>query len=189
MSVSSDVDVVCEENGPAPSMDKFYANVHVTAKEDAVCHAIGRRGRHFDRICKLSGADQLVYNKRRGIVHVYGARDTLDAATEMLRAHIETVAEEFGRSDRAEEDVVDEKELFCVKDVAEEHMRHMIGKKGRHFKRLTRYSGTSFVWYDTEESAVAIYGSKRGIAIAKKELVRLKAYATTKIIPKYETTL
>ena len=186
---SSDLDMVLEEHGHVRSMDKFYANVHITVKEDAVCHAIGRGGRHFDRICKLSGADQIVYNKSRGIVHVYGAPDTLDAATDMLRSHLKKVAREFGGSDRADEDVVDEKELFCVKDVDQAHMRHLIGKKGRHFKHLTRTSGTSFVWYDTEESAVAIYGSKRGIAIAKKELARLKSYAMTKLIPKYETTL
>ena len=165
MSCSSNVDVVLEENVPERSRDKFYANVHVSAKEDAMCHAIGRRGRHFNRIRQHSGADQLVYNKHRGVVHVYGASDTLGAATEMLRAHLEKVAEEFGRSER-EEDVVDEKGLFCVKDVEQAHMRHLIGKKGRHFKRLTRHSGTSFVWYDTEEDAIAIYGSERGIASA-----------------------
>ena len=86
MSCSSNVDVVLEENVPERSRDKFYANVHVSAKEDAMCHAIGRRGRHFNRIRQHSGADQLVYNKHRGVVHVYGASDTLGAATEMLRA-------------------------------------------------------------------------------------------------------
>lgn len=182
-----DVDGSCDPKPEQkPNPNKFYANVHVCVKEDVMCHAIGKRGRHFNRIKRAAGIDQLVYNKQRRMIHLYGAQDALDVAADMMRAHLNKVADDFGRCELSPE-APDQKDFLSVADIAQGHMRHIIGKKGRHFKRLTRNSGTSYVWYDTENNSIVIYGSEKGIANAKKDLERLKTYACTKIIPKYES--
>lgn len=166
---------------------KFYRNVHVFVDDDVVPRVIGKKGRHFNRIKTSAGVDQLVYNKDRSVVHVYGDNNSLDVAERLLDEHMERLARTFGRT-YYEPDVNDAFGVYDLREFDKRHLRHLIGKRGRHFKHITRKSGASYLWYDLDHERVVIYGSEESILSARRALDRTLRYVIQKVVPRFEPT-
>jgi hypothetical protein len=54
--------------------------------------------------------------------------------------------------------------------VTKEKMRLLIGKSGRHFKRITKETGVSFIWYNDETNSIDVWGPKDSLAACVQEL-------------------
>ena len=42
--------------------------------------------------------------------------------------------------------------------LSKEKVKFLIGKKGRHFKRITKEANVSFIWYDDTNHNIMIWG-------------------------------
>lgn len=57
---------------------------------------------------------------------------------------------------------------FPISEEVKPFMKHVIGKDGRHFIRLTKYSKTKYLWYDDIRGVIEIWGPHEKLQKAEK---------------------
>ena len=50
--------------------------------------------------------------------------------------------------------------------LSKEQVKHLIGKDGKHFKRITKAAGVSFIWYNEDINSVSIWGLEENLQTA-----------------------
>ena len=153
------------------TMNTFYHHVVVNLQQDLVKHMVGRNGSHLKRYCNETGVDSIWYNAERNIVEIYGPVDRLPYASACIQTHIEFIRSnyytgnvEHPNSKQYEVDRYAHVPLHGM--LTGDDMKHVIGRNGYHFKRITRDARVSFIWYDEDTHSVVICGLERYIESA-----------------------
>ena len=159
----------------------FYNHVHVDISHDLMKHVIGTKGRWFKSIIEKCNVTYIWFNKKRSIVEIWGPIDNLMAANYSVRSRINFIKDKFPilETDQPMDntsptyiwrvDKMEELDLVYCLDV--DHIKYLIGRNGFNFKEITRKSGVSFIWYNTQSHGVQIWGLIDDIVTAKSMLM------------------
>lgn len=173
----------------------FYNHVHVDVSHDLMKHVIGTKGRWFKSIIEKCNVTYIWFNKKRSIVEIWGPIHNLMAANYSVRSRINFIKDKFPilEQDQSMEcdntsptytwsiDKMEELDLVYCLDV--NYIKYLIGRNGFNFKEITRKSGVSFIWYNTQSHGVQIWGLPDDIVTAKSMLmIKVK-----EIVHKFET--
>ena len=159
----------------------FYNHVHVDISHDLMKHVIGTKGRWFKSIIDKCNVTYIWFNKKRSIVEIWGPIDNLMAANYSVRSRINFIKDKFPilETDQPMDntsptyiwrvDKMEELDLVYCLDV--DHIKYLIGRNGFNFKEITRKSGVSFIWYNTQSHGIQIWGLTDDIITAKSMLM------------------
>jgi hypothetical protein len=101
---------------------------------------------------------------KRNVVEIYGPIINLDKASGFVQQRMEKIKskvppdelEQFNNSVQMNDDAYINGSLTGALDKAQ--VKYLIGKKGKHFKRITKEADVSFIWYDEDNHSVMIWG-------------------------------
>lgn len=158
----------------------FYSHVHVDIPHDLMKHVIGTNGKWFKYTCEKCSVSNIWFNKTRSIVEIWGPIHNLMAASYAIQSRINVIKNRFSfedkdsvkmwSNDECEEILLQEFSIddqFIGSQLSTDHVRVLIGKHGNGFKRITRESGVSFIWYNSVHQSIQIWGLKDDIEKAK----------------------
>lgn len=142
----------------------FYRNIHVDIPHTYMRFVVGKNGSHLKHCRKMSGVDSVWFNMNRNLVEIYGDKNNLSKADSYITKLINYVKankipceekEKFTPPPK-EDDIFVEGQLDGA--LTKDQVKFLIGKKGSHFKKITRDAGISFIWYNTDNHSIHIYG-------------------------------
>ena len=152
----------------------FYIHVPVDVPHVLMKHVIGKNGKWFHLTTQHTGVSGIWFNKTRSIVEIWGPVQHLVCAAYAIQNRINYVKHRF--KDCVDDDTNDaiqhtwpNDEYFEVPLTTDEYhldpslIKHLIGKDGRHFKKITRDSGVSFLWYHAYRNCVQVWGPSTSI--------------------------
>lgn len=157
----------------APS--SFYIHVPVDVPHVLMKHVIGKNGKWFHLTTQHTGVSGIWFNKTRSIVEIWGPVQHLVCAAYAIQNRINYVKHRFkdcvddGDTDDVIQRTWPNDEYFEVPLTTDEYhldpglIKHLIGKDGRHFKKITRDSGVSFLWYHAYRNCVQVWGPSTSI--------------------------
>jgi hypothetical protein len=148
---------------------------------DLMKHVIGLNGKWFKYTCDKCVVSNIWFNKEKSIVEIWGPIDNLSAANFAIQTRINVIKDRFSfmdeeddvkmwRNDDYEEMLFNEiviNDNFIGSQLNINHIRILIGRHGNGFKRITRESGVSFIWYNSVAQSIQIWGYKSDIEKAK----------------------
>jgi hypothetical protein len=156
--------------------------VKVDISHDLMKHVIGKKGRWFDKISKETSVNKIWFNKKRSIVEIWGPTKNLLDAHFVVQARISFIKDRFQISVIDEMETGDETKHITKTWPTDEYfelplfggsicfdplsVKYLIGSEGKFFKYVTRKSGVSFVWYNTLNHSVQIWGQTEDISKA-----------------------
>lgn len=163
----------------------FYTHVHVDLPHELMKHVIGTNGKWFKYTCDKCVVSNIWFNKERSIVEIWGPIANLMPANFAIQARINVIKDRFSfkddtdnvkmwPNDEFEEVMLSEISIndnFIGSHLSSDHIRILIGKFGHGFKRITRESGVSFIWFDIDKQSIQIWGLKDDIEKAKLILI------------------
>lgn len=142
----------------------WYQNIFVSLPKDVVKHIIGKNGSHTTKLANELGLKYIWYNCDTNAFTMYGHRDILNSAKDKFCEAIETTVKKFAPTltntvynSNPVEDEITHIPLTNVCDT--DICKHIIGKNGKKFIRITRESGIYFMWYDEPIHSIIIHGS------------------------------
>jgi len=158
----------------------FYSNIYVDIPELLMKYVIGKKGRCFKEIGEKCNVHYIWYNKKRGIVQIWGPIGNIMSAHYCVLSRIAFVKNQFSLDIPQEEnneqithwkpDDLFEMELF---DKLEEcNVKFLIGKKGSFFKNLTKETGVSFIWYNPQNHSLQVWGTKEDFELVKTSILQ-----------------
>jgi hypothetical protein len=143
----------------------FYCNIYLSLPTSVVKHIIGKQGAGFSRMSKKLKLDHMWYNCDTNAITLYGDEAILEEAKIQMCKHINVIAKK--------QDIPDTDSIYNTNPMAEEmtvislrnvlkedHVKHLIGVGGTNFKRISRNCNIYFMWYDSNEHIVKIWGTK-----------------------------
>lgn len=148
----------------------FYKHVVVDIPHVYMKHVVGKQGKLFKSFCKSTGVNKIWYNTNRKIVEIYGPNDKLENAKSVIENKMNNIKKRVSKEDietvinNYKEDVHVSGSLEGV--LSKEQVKHLIGKDGKHFKRITKVAGVSFIWYNEDNNSVSIWGLEENIQTA-----------------------
>lgn len=157
-------------------MHTFYKHVKVDhgIPEEYIKYVVGKKGAHLKTCCKHTGVHSVWMNPTRRIIQIYGPVHNLDHAARFMEKHLQFVrslvpAEESEKKEYEEQEYDDED--VCIVAhldgvLSKDDVKHLIGKRGAHFKQFTKLANVSFIWYDEEAHSVSVWGPKDHLPIA-----------------------
>ena len=158
----------------------FYSHVRVDIPHELMKFVIGVNGKWFKYTCEKCSVSNIWFNKNRSIVEIWGPIHNLMSANYAIQSRINVIKNRFSFDDKdsvkmwsnddyeeilLQEFSIDEK--FLGSQLSMDHVRVLIGKHGNGFKRITRESGVSFIWYNSLQQSIQIWGQKEDIEKAK----------------------
>jgi hypothetical protein len=159
----------------------FYVHVPVDIPHVLMKHVIGKNGKWFRFTTQHTNVRNIWFNKSRSIVEIWGPVQNLMYAAYAIQERINYVKNRFKDCLEGDDGVVvrhewpnDEYVEFPL--TTEEYnldpaiVRHFIGKDGRHFKKITRETGVSFIWYHMYRHCIQIWGPSEALVQAKEML-------------------
>jgi phosphate starvation-inducible protein PhoH len=154
----------------------FYKHVVVDFPHLYMKQVVGKKGYNLKQCCSKTGVDSVWFNMKRNIVEIYGPSVNLEKANEFLEERMKAVRskvpvaemEEYKKQYTFFEDSTITGSLDGALDKSD--VKYLIGKKGKHFKRITKESNVSFIWYDEINHNVIIYGPQYNLDSAIKML-------------------
>ena len=157
-------------NNPPSS---FYIHVPVDIPHDGMKHVIGKNGKWFHFTVRQTNVSGIWFNKERSVVEIWGPVQNLVCASYAIQNRINYVKSRFKDCwSNEEHDVCREwpnDEYVEVPLTTDEYnvdptfVKHMIGKDGRHFKKITRDANVSFLWYHIYRHCVQIWGPRENM--------------------------
>jgi hypothetical protein len=137
---------------------------------------VGKKGKHLKQCCADFGVNNIWFNMNRHILEIWGPKMNIDKAAEYFLKKIDTVRMKIPISELKthSESVVREDDMYVSGSVdgviTKDHLKLLIGKNGRHFKRITRDSGVSFIWYNDDKNSIDIWGPKNNLSTCIEKL-------------------
>ena len=179
----------------------FYSHVHVDIPHDLMRHVIGTNGKWFKYTCEKCLVSNIWFNKTRSIVEIWGPIHNLMAATYAIQSRINVIKNRFSfdeqekvtmwSNDEYEEILLQEFSIddrYVGSQLSMDHVRVLIGKNGNGFKRITRESGVSFIWYNSPNQSIQIWGLHADITKAKAIIMdRINAIFNLEMTTETET--
>ena len=148
----------------------FYKHVVVDIPHVYMKHVVGKQGKLFKSFCKSTGVNKIWYNTQRKIVEIYGPNDKLENAKSVVENKMRSIKKKVSKEDiesinnNYKEDAYVSGSLEGV--LSKEQVKHLIGKDGKHFKRITKAAGVSFIWYNEDINSVSIWGLEENLQTA-----------------------
>lgn len=148
----------------------FYKHVIVDIPHVYMKHVVGKKGTLLKHYCKTSGVNKIWYNTNRKIVEIYGPNDKLETAQKMIENKMSIVKKTVSIEDIKNlnntytEDIHVAGSLEGV--LTKDEVKHLIGKEGKHFKRITKEANVSFIWYNETDNSVSIWGPQENTQAA-----------------------
>lgn len=145
-------------------MTTFYKNINVTIPYLYMKFVVGKNGYNFKKCKSKYNVDSVWFNTKRNIVEIYGNQTNIDEAGLYIENLIEKVKRfkipndslnNFKLPDINHDKYI-EGSLHGALDKTQ--VKYLIGKKGTHFKRITRECEVSFIWYDENKHSICIWG-------------------------------
>ena len=171
----------------------FYSHVKVDMPHELMKHVIGTNGKWFKFTCDRCIVSNIWFNKERSIVEIWGPINNLMAANYAIQTRINVIKDRFSFKDEEEHvkmwpnDDYEEMLLceisindnFVGSQLSIHHIRILIGKFGSGFKKITRESGVSFIWYNSNLQSIQLWGLRENIDKAKEIIIdRINAIIT-----------
>ena len=155
----------------------FYTHVKVNIPHELMKHVIGADGKWFKFVRDKSEVFNIWFNKERNIVEIWGPIANLMQAHYVIQNRINVIKDRFVIDDTCENMTwpADEYHEFNLKE-HDSHcdnsvVKRLIGVTGQNFKKITRESGVSFIWYNPTHQLIQIWGLQPNINIATDLLV------------------
>lgn len=160
----------------------FYSHVYVDIPHDLMKHVIGTKGKWFKITCEKCNVANIWFNKQRSLVEIWGPINNLSTASFAIESRINVIKDRFAyrvkesdqpitwQKDDYEEHPLSELVLhedFIGSEITMDHIRILIGKHGSTFKRITKLSGSSFVWFNSSNQSIQVWGLRESIDKAK----------------------
>jgi polyribonucleotide nucleotidyltransferase len=142
----------------------FYKHIEIDIPHVYMKTVIGKKGKNLKKCCADNGIKHAWFNMNRSLIEIWGTRENLCVAEERLSQQIDVVRktihpeemQKFKSGYKA--NVPDVMVSGSLDDISLENVKQLIGKDGRNFKRITRESGVSFVWYNSQNHTIDIWG-------------------------------
>lgn len=151
----------------------FYNHVKVDIPDELMRHVIGKNGRFFKEIAIQAGVNYIWYNKTRHIVEIWGIMDNLVKAAFRVQTRIHFIKERFTTPEQLssyKEHLHWDNDEYCEYDLNNDerefekgYMDLLIGREGKHFKWITRMSGSSFLWYNNQKHCIQIWAPQENL--------------------------
>lgn len=172
----------------------FYSHVKVDIPHELMKHVIGKNGKWFHFTSQQCGVNYIWFNKKRNIVEIWGPTQNLMYAVYGIQTRINYIKNRFTTPELIQEyskDIHWPVDEYCEYNLNEtehkfnpEMIRFLIGKNGKNFKKITRESGVSFLWYNKYNNSVCIWGPRVSIDTAifqlKESMYHINQLATNK---------
>lgn len=159
----------------------FYVHVKVDIPDELMKHVIGVKGKWFKYTCAKCEVSNIWYNKKRNLVEIWGPINNLMPAFYAIENRIKIIKDRFfitnsdctltWPADDYSEFSLAENEAENGEEYTELVIKKLIGTTGHNFKKITRESGVSFIWYNHPQQVVQIWGLTDDIASATVMLV------------------
>lgn len=155
----------------------FYTHVKVNIPHDLMKHVIGTDGKWFKCVREKCEVFNIWFNKERNIVEIWGPIANLMQAHYVIQNRINVIKDRFvfedtmsdlsWPADEYHEFNLKEHDTQCDNAV----VKRLIGVTGHNFKKITRESGVSFIWYNPTHQLIQIWGLEANIEIANTMLI------------------
>lgn len=143
----------------------WYENIFVNLPKDVMKHIIGKNGANFTKLSTKLSLKYIWYNSDTSAITLYGDRNILESAKQHMYKVINNTVKRYAPdildnvyNSNPIEDVMTNLSLQNVIDKTE--CKHLIGANGKNFKQITRSSNVYFMWYDDDEHAIKVNGTK-----------------------------
>lgn len=157
-------------------MTTFYKHVVVDFPHPYMKFVVGKKGKTFKQCCTSTGVHSIWFNMKRNIVEIYGPKQNLEQATVFLENKMNKVRSKVPQEEldiyRKNITIPQEHNIVGSLDNAltKDEVKHLIGKNGKNFKKITHESNVSFIWYDEPTHNITIWGPQDNLNIAIKML-------------------
>lgn len=161
----------------------FYVHVKVDIPNELMKHVIGTKGKWFKYTANKCGVSNIWYNQKRNLVEIWGPIENLMTAFYAIQNRIKIIKDRFDiiksedatnvftwpTDDYFELSLTElvERNGYSNSDVI---VKQLIGITGHNFKKITRDSGVSFIWYNHQNDVIQIWGLSEDIKIAVEML-------------------
>lgn len=172
-------------------MTTFYKHVPVDIPYSYMKHVVGKKGHYFKKCKETTGVDSVWYNVKRNVVEIYGPSNKLESASTFLEKKLESARKKVPKEELADFQSKYVKSVdTCVSGSLEgaltkEQIKYLIGKKGKHFKKITKEANVSFIWYDESNHTIVIWGPpeylENAVRILFQHIEKIKNTTTTDI--------
>ena len=145
-------------------MTSFYKNVNVTIPYTYMKYVVGKNGNNLKKCKKKYDVNSVWYNTKRNIVELYGNEASINEAS----SHIENLIEKVKKYKIPKEtlnnftlpEVIEDKyvEGNLSGALNKDEAKHLIGKNGINFKKITKECEVSFIWYNEDKHSICIWG-------------------------------
>nr|QOI90308.1 hypothetical protein HWQ62_00171 [Pyramimonas orientalis virus] len=172
------------------TMPTFYKHVVVDIPHTYMRFVVGKKGVHLKKCCTSTGVDSVWFNMKRNVVEIYGPKDNLGKASGFLEKRMEKIKSKVPSDELATfNSTLQVNEDTCINGaltgaLEKDEVKYLIGKKGKHFKRITKDASVSFIWYDEENHSVLIWGPQENLSMAIKllfsQIEKVKEYNKTR---------
>lgn len=142
----------------------FYKHVVVDVPHPYMKFVVGKKGKILKSCREKTGVDSVWFNMKRNVVEIYGPSHKLEEACNYVRKRIDDVRLKVPKDELEayKHNMVYASDSNIVGSLdnalSKEKVKFLIGKKGRHFKRITKEADVSFIWYDDTNHNIMIWG-------------------------------
>lgn len=175
----------------AATTTTFYKHVVVDIPYSYMRYVVGKKGAHLKQCCTTSGVKSVWFNTKRNIVEIYGPSDKLEKASTYLEQRMEMVRSKIPDTEM----VAFRKTMVPYTDtqvsgslegaLTNDEVKYLIGKKGKHFKQITKEANVSFIWYDENNHSVVIWGPQENLNTAVqllyKQIEKIKTHGSVAV--------
>lgn len=91
-----------------------YTELTPQCQPSRLRHIIGREGRHFIRITKMSRCDYIVYDEKRHVIQIYGNEDNIQKAVNLLKDHVAHILKYIIDKNASEDDLTSEERDYIA---------------------------------------------------------------------------
>ena len=168
--------------------NNFYKHVVVDIPHVYMKTVVGKKGTHLKSYCKEYKMNNIWFNMKRNLVEIWGPNEALIQVAGVIQDKIMKVKKripaqelsEFQSKIHVPEDVFTSGSLDDT--ISKDNVKYLIGKNGTNFKKITRLSNVSYIWYNEKTHAVDIWGPSENLQAAIGMLFALITTVNSKLL-------
>ena len=156
-----------------PSTTKtFYKHVIVDIPHIYMKTVVGKKGVNLKNYCKEYKMNNIWFNMNRNLVEIWGPKESLSQVAIAIEERIAKIKKnipdgeltEFQSKFNVPQDVFTSGTLEGT--ISKNDVKYLIGRNGINFKKITRLSNVSYIWYNDTTHAIDIWGPQENIQAA-----------------------
>jgi hypothetical protein len=147
----------------------FYKHVVVDIPHVYMKPVVGKKGAHLKNYCKEYKVNNIWFNMNRNLIEIWGPNESLGKVASVIQDKITKAKKKIPKPELTEfqskfhvsQDVFTSGSLDDT--ISKENVKHLIGKNGINFKKITRLSNVSYIWYNDSKHTVDIWGPQENL--------------------------